>query len=178
MHRVSLIMTIIGPDRPGLVDSVASTVESFDGNWEESRMLRLSGQFAGLCRVTCPTERLDELKTALKALEKTGISSTLVMDEEKSSTPETQRMHLNLLGLDRPGLLKTLTTSLSHHGINVEELKTECRCAPSSGEMLFEADVVVQVGPHSDLDQLREDMEATGQELMVEIQVDHNSTMG
>lgn len=163
-------MTIIGPDRAGLVDSVADTVKSFDGNWEESRMLRLSGQFAGICRVTCPEEKLVPLKESLKELESVGIQTTVVLDSDGGKEGTQKRMSLNLIGLDRPGLLKSLTSSIARHGINVEELKTECRPAPSSGEILFEADVVVQVSEGPQLKELQDDLEEIGQELMVEIE--------
>ncbi|MBF0198488.1 MAG: glycine cleavage system protein R [Planctomycetes bacterium] len=172
MNHVSLVMTIIGPDRPGLVDSVAHAVRSFDGNWEESRMLHLSGQFAGICRITCPESKLAQLKESLKALEDVGVFSTVVTDAEQMQPTSSKRMHLNLIGLDRPGLLKALTSSIAKHGINVEELKTQCRCAPTTGEILFEADIIIQESESSRLDELEKDLDAIGQELMVDIHLE------
>ena len=43
----SLVFTVIGPDRPGLVGHLAATVADHDGSWLESRMAVLAGQFAG-----------------------------------------------------------------------------------------------------------------------------------
>ena len=48
---VSLVLTVIGPDRPGLVEALSQSIASHDGNWLESRMAKLSGQFAGIVRV-------------------------------------------------------------------------------------------------------------------------------
>ena len=45
--KISMVMTLIGKDRPGLVESLSRTVEEHGGNWEESRMAHLAGQFAG-----------------------------------------------------------------------------------------------------------------------------------
>ena len=56
-----LVMTVLGNDRPGLVSSLADTVASHGGNWLESRMARLAGQFAGIVRIECPSETADAL---------------------------------------------------------------------------------------------------------------------
>ena len=55
MQRL-LVMTVIGQDRPGLVESVAALVAENGGNWLESRMSRLGGHFAGILRVEVPGE--------------------------------------------------------------------------------------------------------------------------
>ena len=46
-----LVLTLIGPDRPGLVEAVAEVVAAHGGNWLESRMARLAGKFAGILRI-------------------------------------------------------------------------------------------------------------------------------
>ena len=63
----SLVMTVIGPDRPGLVESIAETVASHEGNWVESRMANLGGQFAGILRVELPADKQVALLQALRA---------------------------------------------------------------------------------------------------------------
>src|SRR5687767_1257520 len=69
----TLVMTVIGADRPGLVQMVASRVADHGGNWLESRMCRLGGQFAGILRVEVPVERRDDLVNALRTLEVDGL---------------------------------------------------------------------------------------------------------
>ena len=59
-------MTVIGPDRTGLVDAVAALVTEHGGNWLESRMSRLGGHFAGILRVEAPEEREKGLVAALE----------------------------------------------------------------------------------------------------------------
>ena len=65
----SMILTVIGPDRPGLVRALAQTVAAHGGSWLESRMARLSGQFAGIVLVDAE----DSLVPALQALEQEGL---------------------------------------------------------------------------------------------------------
>src|SRR5438034_8313740 len=69
----TLVMTVIGVDRPGLVQMVAARVADHGGNWLESRMCRLGGQFAGILRVEVANEKRDELVNALRTLEVDGL---------------------------------------------------------------------------------------------------------
>ena len=56
--QIPLVMTIISPDRTGLVEAVARAVADHGGNWLESRMCRLGGEFAGILRVEIPAAGL------------------------------------------------------------------------------------------------------------------------
>ena len=80
----TLVMTVIGPDRPGLVQLLATRVADHGGNWLESRMCRLGGQFAGLLRVEVAEEQSDALRRALAGLEAEGLN---VIVHPDGSTP-------------------------------------------------------------------------------------------
>ena len=43
MH-VSIVMTVLATDRPGLVSTLSETIASRGGSWQESRMARLAGR--------------------------------------------------------------------------------------------------------------------------------------
>ena len=45
---------VSGADRKGLVESLAAVVEELNGNWLESRLCRLQGQFAGIVSIEFP----------------------------------------------------------------------------------------------------------------------------
>ena len=66
--QVSIVLTLIGPDRPGLVELLAQTVSAHEGNWLESRMSRLAGQFAGILHVEVPENQSEALQRALTTL--------------------------------------------------------------------------------------------------------------
>src|SRR3954466_14417442 len=76
----TLVMTVIGSDRPGLVQMVAARVADHGGNWLDSRMCRLGGQFAGILRVEVPAGRRDELVNALRSLEVDGLRAIIHAD--------------------------------------------------------------------------------------------------
>ena len=71
--NLPLVMTIISPDRTGLVESVARAVAEHGGNWLESRMCRLGGEFAGILRVELPAEKKSALLAALQKLQANGL---------------------------------------------------------------------------------------------------------
>src|SRR6185295_3836997 len=99
--QLSLVMTVIGEDRPGLVDSVAGIVADQGGNWLESRMSRLGGQFAGILRVQISAEKEAALVRSLKHLETEGL--TLVVHSDRPQPEELERAltSLQIVGQDR-----------------------------------------------------------------------------
>ncbi len=68
-----LVLTVIATDHPGLVERIAQCIASHGGNWLESRMSRMAGQFAGILRVAVPAEGYDELVEGLQGLSSHGI---------------------------------------------------------------------------------------------------------
>ena len=56
----ALVMTVIGEDRPGLVEALAELIAAHEGSWDESRMARLAGHFAGVVQIHLPDERAGE----------------------------------------------------------------------------------------------------------------------
>jgi glycine cleavage system regulatory protein len=165
--QVPLVMTVIGKDRTGLVESVARLVVEYGGNWLESRMCRLGGEFAGILRVHVPTERRVGLEAELAKL--AGLTIVVRSDEPTSTAGATQLASLEVVGQDRPGIVREITHALSAQGINVEELATECVSAPMSGEPLFQAKAKILVPANVALDKLRQTLESGLSGLTVEL---------
>src|ERR1700749_2494828 len=104
----SLVMTVIGKDRPGLVDSVASIVAEHGGNWLESRMSRLGGQFAGIVHVEVPAEKEQALAKALMGLDAQGLT-VVVHSSERQAAAARQMNILEIVGQDRPGIVRHIS---------------------------------------------------------------------
>lgn len=160
-------MTVIGRDRTGLVESIARLVAAYGGNWLESRMCRLGGEFAGILRVQVPTDQRTALESELAKL--AGLTIVVRSGEAAAPTGPTQLAALEVVGQDRPGIVREITQALSVHGINVEELATECVSAPMSGEPLFQAKAKILVPASVALDQLRQTLEVALPGLRVEL---------
>ena len=171
MSQVSLVMTILGEDRAGLVESLADVVKCNGGNWLESRMAHLAGQFAGVLRVEVEPENAVRLTEALRALESQGLQ--LIVHSE-SVPEEASGFHkglvaLELVGQDRPGIVSEITRVLTTHGVNVEDLSTEQISAPNSGQKLFKATVKMQLPSAAAERTLRAELEQIATDLMVDL---------
>ena len=164
----SLVVTVIGKDRPGLVESVSAVVEEHGGSWVESRMSRLAGEFAGILRVSVPADRAKTLSEALQTLRSEGLRVVVERGVEEA-VEAAHVIVLELVGSDRPGIVHKISEALAARGVNVEELNTECEGAPWSGDTLFKARARLRAPKALDLDQLRESLEAIAGDLMVDI---------
>jgi glycine cleavage system regulatory protein len=169
--RTSLVLTVIGDDRPGLVNALSDTIAAFDGNWTETRMASLGGKFAGILLVTAPQPNADALITALRKLEAQWLH--LAIDRSRGEAPAGSRLlELELVGQDRPGIVRDISHLLAERGINIEELETACVSGSFSGEALFKAQARLRVPPQVATAELREVLEALANELMVDISLD------
>jgi glycine cleavage system regulatory protein len=171
-----LVLTLIGPDRPGLVEAVAGIIAAHGGNWLESRMTQLAGKFAGILRAEVPPEKAADVLQALAALGTRGlkvVAETAPRQEAAAARSGPQRtMDLELVGLDRPGIVREIAQLLAASGVNVEELVTDRHSAPMSGEMLFEARAHVHVPAATDVAGLRAALERLASDLMVEVKLE------
>jgi len=162
-------MTVIGQDRPGLVESVADLVASHGGNWLESRMSRLGGHFAGILRVEVPAEKEQALVANLKGLSSRGLSVVVHSDQRKAEPPAGRLRILEIVGQDRPGIVREISHALAGHGVNVEELQTECASAAMTGETLFKARAKLRVPDSADVETIRQNLEKIASDLIVDV---------
>ena len=165
------MLTIIGGDRPGLVESVSRVVAAHDGNWLESRMSRLAGKFAGILRVDVPEARADALTDALRALAAEGLTVVVEKASDEPS-PRYVALRLELVGQDRPGIVREISAALAAQGINVDALDTACQSAPMSGEALFTATARLRVPLDVGIEALRAGLEELAHDLMVDLTLD------
>jgi glycine cleavage system regulatory protein len=162
-------MTVIGKDRTGLVESIARVVADHGGNWLESRMCRLGGEFAGILRIHVPTGKQQALVQALKELQSQGLVIVAQPDQPEPAASPGRLTLLEIVGHDRPGIVRQITNALANQGVNVEELSTECVSAPMTGEMLFKARATLGIPANCNVAALRAELEKTAGDLMVDI---------
>jgi glycine cleavage system regulatory protein len=169
--QIPLVMTIIGPDRTGLVESVARAVAEHGGNWLESRMCRLGGEFAGLLRIEIPVEKKSPLLAALQQLQEGGLHIAIRADEPGSVSEIGRQTKLEIVGSDRPGIVREITSALARANVNVEEFSSEVVSAPMSGETLFKASARLQLPERCDLVALKKDLEKIAADLLVDVSI-------
>ena len=166
-----LVLTVIGDDRAGLVSALADVVTAHDGNWEDSQLAELAGKFAGIVVVGVPDERVDELTAALRELDGLLEVTSHPGADSAARHGDGQRLTVDLLGNDHPGIVREVSSVLSRHDLSIETMTTGTREAPMAGGLLFEAHVVVRVPAESDTGALRADLERLAAELLVDIAV-------
>ena len=166
----SLVLTMIGPDRTGLVEAVAAAIADHGGSWVESRMVRLAGQFTGLLLAEVPQDRRDALMEALHVLQtRQGLHVTVQAVDEPDSAAPLRTLIFEMMGHDRPGIVRQVSRALTQRHVNVIDLETQVSSAPMSGEPLFRARVEASVPPAADADELRDALEAIASELAMDL---------
>ncbi|SDV10924.1 glycine cleavage system protein R [Pseudomonas mucidolens] len=163
-----LVLTIIAADKPGLVGRIAQCIAGQGGNWLESRMAHMAGQFAGILRVSVPAESRQALMDALEDLSTHGIR-VLVGESSAGLAAANKAILMTLVGNDRPGIVREITALLSSQGVNLERLNTDVRPAPMSGDPLFYAEASLAVPATLTLDTLQAALETLADDLMVEL---------
>ena len=173
-----LLLSVLGPDRPGLVGALSATVRDHHGNWLESRMAKLAGQFAGVVRVAVPDDQIGSLDDALKSLATQGlvVTTTPAPGSDSADLPELRVVSVGMLGLDRPGIVRDLAHALAVRGLNITELTSRVRSAPMSAELLFEAQVSLTAPRDADIDGLREQLEQLADHLDMDLTFDASAT--
>lgn len=165
-----IVFTFIGRDQPGLVRKLSSTVAEHGGNWLESRMSRLGGQFAGAVRVAIVEERQPALIDALSRLGEEGLQ-VVCQAAEDSEREHGNRVLLQVIGNDRPGIVLEVSRALASQKLNVIDMQTALTSAAMTADPLFEARVEVQVPERFDRDALEQALDDIADSLSVEIDI-------
>ena len=166
----TLVLTVIGDDRSGLVNALAAVVADHRGNWERSQMAELGGAFAGIVLVEVAAERAEAFRAAASGIE--GLQVSILEADGDVTAEPADRVSVELLGNDRPGIVRELTAVFARHGVSIEEFESDTTEASMSGGRLFQARISAPVAAGADLDALRADLERLASELMVDITVE------
>ena len=146
-----LVLTVIADDKPGLVETLAEVIADHKGSWLESSMSQLAGKFAGILRVSVATNRAENLIDALSSLP-AELKLIVEQAEAKELPVKPTTVDLNLMGNERPGIIREISHALAMLSVNVEQLSAARHCdpAPMSGDVLFGTCSSGVAGSHGD----------------------------
>jgi glycine cleavage system regulatory protein len=170
----SLVLTFIGRDKPGLANAISEAIAAAGGSWMESRLARLADKFAGIVLVSVPEPNVADLSAALRSLDAFGVRITVELCSAPQPKTGSKILELNLVGHDRPGIVRDVTQTLNQLGANIEAFSSEIESAPFTGETLFRATARVHVAE----DVTAEEVERTLEQLAGEIIVDFTTSTG
>ena len=167
----SLVITLIGPDRPGLVKALAARAADCGANWMESNLAQLAGKFAGIVRLEIADAEAGKLEAALRELEAEGLRLTMERGTAAGAGSLHRAMAIEIVGHDRPGIVREISTVLARHNASIDRLESACESASFSGEPLFRARIDVHL-PVSVLPAtIQGELETLANELMVDLRV-------
>lgn len=170
-----LVITAVGPDRPGLVGQLTAPLYEASANLADSRMVNLRGQFAVILLAEVPTRATELLQAQLLTVaEQLGLTLTFCehdAQEDKWPTTVGLPFRLRTYAMDQPGLVHRITDLLRRHGVNVEELQTRSQPRPQTGAPLFSMDVLMTVPPTIPIKLLRNELENLCEELNCDLDI-------
>ena len=165
-----VILSVIGNDRPGLTQSLAEAVLAAGGNWLESHLSHLGGNYVGAVLVELEEENLGLLRTSIQEVDATGLHVSIVPAGEDASA-QGYPLSLELVGQDRPGIVREVTAVLSSLGVNIEDFGSGTENGSWQGERLFRANARLSVPRTLSFDQVRSALEAISGEIMVDLTI-------
>jgi glycine cleavage system regulatory protein len=159
----------VGDDRPGLTQSLADAILEADGNWLESHFATLGGKYVGSVLVELPPEKLDHLEEAAGRMDASGFRVS-VLPTASGMTPAGQPLRFELVGKDRPGIVREVSTALASLGVSIDDLETGTEEGAMFGGTLFRAKARVLVPNGTPLENVRTALESISGEIMVDIE--------
>jgi glycine cleavage system regulatory protein len=168
---VPLVLTYVGDDRPGLINAVSERVAAFGGTWLESRAVRLAGKFAGILRVNVSEADRPALERALRDLAPIGLHLTIERGAHDEAALTARPITLDILGNERPGIVRDVTQALNALGVNIEEFESGLEDAAFTGVEMFRAHARLRAPETLSLDTLRKALELLAGEIMVDLTI-------
>ena len=165
-----IILTVIGSDRPGLTQALAGAVHAAGGNWLESHLSRLGGKYVGSVLVELEEGKAAALEREIRSVDATGLQVAIVFAGTEPPTA-AKGLWIELVGQDRPGIVKEVTSVLAGLDVNIEAFSSGTENSAWSGEQLFRAKAQITIPEGTSADAVRDALEAISGEIMVDFTI-------
>lgn len=174
----SLVVSIVGADRHGIVSLLADRAQRYGANWAASRLTRLASEFAGTVHFEVPRENADALENALRGLESSGLQIVIARSDGASVPDSLRSVELELIGEDRVGIVSRLTKILAERSVSIESIHTEIIRSGVSGKQTFKIEAHLLVPAALSVDALRLELGTLASEMMVDIALGERQAAG
>lgn len=165
-----IIISIMGKDKPGLVDTLAKCVYQYEGNWQGSSFAHMAGMFTGFVEVHAPEDKHEAMVKALNAIDDLSVNSVAV---STSSVQPASQLSVEVMGNDKPGIVQELTSVLNQFNLNIMSFNSYCESAPNWGNLMFKATAVIAVPDDFDADAIQDALESLANDVVVDIHASH-----
>lgn len=173
MNTEKLVITLFSKDRPGIVQTLSDAVLAHKGNWLESSLSRLCGQFTGIVHLEVAADKKQALIDGLDKLSADGIHVTVqTHDGFEPDEGSINGVQIAIEANDRPGIVEEISYALSQANVNVEHMDTEVESASMAGYTLFKAHLFLALPDDLSEEQLEQVLESVSDDLMVSVLVE------
>jgi glycine cleavage system regulatory protein len=166
---MKFVITLLGSDRLGIVESFSKTVADHDGAWCESRIMQVDGQFGGVFQADVPDENADAFENSLESSFQPEFHLAVVRSNAAVvATPDRHSFGITVLCGDRPHLLHRFAQLCTAQQINILELQTNLRPAAMTGLLMFEIEATGDSPEPLDRSEFTAALEALGDDVVVD----------
>jgi glycine cleavage system transcriptional repressor len=157
-----LAITVIGPDRTGIVADVTEVLAGVGANLSDSTMTRLRGHFA--MTLVCTGPSAEEVEKALEPLtaDRKLLATVRAVQPEADAETNGEPYLVSVHGADRLGIVAAVTRVVAAAGGNITDLTT--RLTGPLYVLIAEVDV-----PPGAAEQLAEQLAVAAAELGVDV---------
>jgi glycine cleavage system transcriptional repressor len=133
-----LVASAVGPDSPGIAFELARAVRESGCSLKDSRMAVLGGEFCAQFLIEGNWSAVAKLEQLLpRAAEKLSMDITLRRTEARPEAHTLIPYSVEVVALERPGIVEEVTEFFACRGIGVEDLYTTCYIAPQTQAPMF-----------------------------------------
>jgi glycine cleavage system transcriptional repressor len=152
-----LAVTVIAPDRAGLVRDLSAIVTDAAGNIQESRMIALGSEFAVLMLIAGNWAAIAKIREKLADLAQRADLTITVRDSTRRVDPNSAPYHIDIVTLDHEGIVLSLSEFYASRELQIAEMSTRRYNAPHTGAAMFSVRMTVNIPAHIQVANLREE---------------------
>jgi glycine cleavage system transcriptional repressor len=173
-HVRYLVLSALGPDRPGLVAEVTGYVTERGGNIEESRMVVLGGEFGVMMLASGTADEIAKIARDTPQLQATtglDVSTRDTKSAEEHRRAQSIPCTVTCDAIDNPGIVRAVARALHALGLNVVSLETTTYEAPVTGSPLFRLEAQCDAPRVMTIAKVRAAMEEVAEREAIDVEV-------
>jgi glycine cleavage system transcriptional repressor len=153
-----LVVSALGDNSTNVVRDLTRVVLDCGGNIKESRMAAMGSEFAVLLLVSGNWHTMNRLEKDLaRHGEANGLTVQLKRTEPRQFSKELLPYAIDVVGLDQPGIINSISAFLSARQIEIGDVTTRGYVAASTGTPMFSVQMLISIPATVHISALREE---------------------
>ena len=173
--RSYVVISSMGPDRPGLAKEIAEFFTARGINIERSRGCVLGNEFGMIILTSGKTDDIERLIKDLDSLrEKTKLEINVRKTKAPSHRDALPSIPYKLIAtsIDHPGIIHQICKSLQLRGVSIEDISTNVDNNPVTGANVFHMACYFSLPPAVKIIDLKNDFNRISDEYNIDIRFD------